>query len=262
LTATPSLDSYRDAGTFVHRLDPRVKFLAVLLFIIGVAITQPPHWWAYLIFFVLVTALALASRTPAGYLVKRSLIVEPFVFFVAVFVPFFHPGGALAQFSLGGWHVTIYREGTFIFLGIMIKAWLSIVALILLSTTTRLTDLLHGLERLHLPRVMVMILSFMYRYIFVLVEEVGRLRTARDSRGYGGGSHRHRIRTVGTMTGTLFIRSYERGERIYNAMLSRGYDGRLRSVRRLALGAGDVLFLVGSGAAVIAVTALAHVGAV
>ena len=262
MTSAPSLDSYHDAGTFVHRLDPRVKFLAVLLYIVGVAVTQPPHWWAYLAFFVLIAALALSSRTPIGYLVKRSLIVEPFVFFVAVFVPFFHPGGTLGQLSLGGWHITVYREGTFIFLGIMVKAWLSIVALLLLSATTRLTDLLHGLERLRLPRVMVMILSFMYRYIFVLVEEVGRLRTARDSRGYGGGSHRHRIRTVGTMTGTLFIRSYERGERIYNAMLSRGYDGRLRSVRHLALGAADVVFLAGSGIAVIAVVTLAHLGAV
>jgi cobalt/nickel transport system permease protein len=258
---TPSLDHYQDAGTFVHRLDPRVKFLAVLLFIIGVAITQPPAWWAYGAFFVLAGALALVSRTPLGYLVKRSLIVEPFVFFVAIFVPFFHPGGVLAQASLGGWHITVYREGTLLFFGIMIKAWLSIVALILLAATTRLTDLLRGLERLRLPRIMVMILSFMYRYIFVLVEEVGRLRTARDSRGYGGGTRRHRIRTVGMMTGTLFIRSYERGERIYNAMLSRGYDGRLRSVRRLALSAADVAFLAGSGAAVVAVTALAHLGA-
>jgi len=259
---TPSLDHYQDIGTFVHRLDPRVKFLAVLLFIVGVAITQPPHWWAYGAFFMLVAAFAFVSRTPLGYLVKRSLIVEPFVFFVAVFVPFFHPGGTLAQVSLDGWHITIYREGTLIFLGIMIKAWLSIVALILLSATTRLTDMLRGLERLHLPLIMVMILSFMYRYIFVLVEEVGRLRVARDSRAYGGGTRRHRIRTVGAMTGTLFIRSYERGERIYNAMLSRGYDGNLRSIRRLALTAPDIIFLAGSGAAVIAVIALAQVGAI
>ena len=258
---SPNLDGYQDSGTFVHRLDPRAKFLAVLLFIIGVALTRPPAWWAYGAFFLLVAVFAFVSRTPLGYLLKRSLIVEPFVFFVAVFVPFFHPGGTLAQVSLGGWHITVYREGTFIFLGIMIKAWLSIVALILLSATTRLTELLRGLERLRLPRVMVMILSFMYRYIFVLVEEVGRLRTARDSRGYGGGSHRHRIRTVGMMTGTLFVRSYERGERIYGAMLSRGYDGRLRSIRRLVLRTADVVFLAGSGAAVVAVTALAHLGA-
>jgi cobalt/nickel transport system permease protein len=257
---TAFLDRYRDAGTFVHRLDPRAKFLAVLLFIIGVAITQPPAWWAYAAFFVLVAAFALVSRTSPGYLLKRSLIVEPFVFFVAIFVPFFRQGEVLAAVNIGGWHISIFREGTLVFFGIMIKAWLSILALILLTTTTRLPDLLGGLERLRLPRVMVMILSFMYRYIFVLVEEVGRLRTARDSRGYGGGTRRHRIRTVGTMVGTLFIRSYERGERIYNAMLSRGYDGHLRSLRRLAVTTADVLFLAGAGAAVIAVTALAHAG--
>jgi cobalt/nickel transport system permease protein len=262
VVTTPSLDSYREAETFVHRLDPRVKFLAVLAFIVGVAVTRPPAWWAYGAFFVLVAALAVASRAPAGYLLKRSLIVEPFVFFVAVFVPFFHPGAVLAQVSLGGWHVTVYREGTLIFFGIMIKAWLSILALILLSATTRLPDLLRGLERLRLPRVMVMILSFMYRYIFVLVEEVGRLRTARDSRGYGGGTHRHRLRTIGNMTGTLFIRSYERGERIYQAMLSRGYEGRIPGLRRLALSAADVVFLAGSGAVVVAVAVLGHLGVV
>jgi len=92
-----------------------------------------------------------------------------------------------------------------------------------------------------MPRVMVMILSFMYRYIFVLVDEAMRMRQARDSRNFGG-SRLWQMRTIGNMIGTLFIRSYERGERVYAAMLARGFDGQSRTLDRLNFRPTDACF--------------------
>jgi cobalt/nickel transport system permease protein len=125
----------------------------------------------------------------------------------------------------------------------MVKAWLSVLSMLVLSSTTEFPALLQGLERLGLPRVMVMLFSFMYRYLFVMVEEVNRMRLARDSRNLGR-KRMWQIRSVGNMIGTLFLRSYERGERIYQAMVSRGFEGEVRTMNRLRLGRADLGFAV------------------
>ncbi|GAI09859.1 unnamed protein product, partial [marine sediment metagenome] len=98
-------------------------------------------------------------------------------------------------------------DGLLVLANVVIKAWLCILSLILLSATTKFADLLRGLKQLGIPKVIILILSFMYRYIFVLVDEVMRMRRARDSRNFGGGRLRQ-LRTLGNMLGTLFIRSY------------------------------------------------------
>ena len=118
---------------------------------------------------------------------------------------------------------------------------LSILYLIWLTSTTKLANLLSGLEQLRMPRMMIMILSFMYRYLFILVDEVMRMKQARDSRSFGGG-RLWQIRTIGSMVGTLFIRSYERGERVYAAMVARGFDGQIRTLNRLSFEPADTYF--------------------
>ena len=92
-----------------------------------------------------------------------------------------------------------------------------------------------------MPWVMVMLLSFMYRYIFLLTDEVMRMKQARDSRNFGG-KRLWQIRTIGNMIGTLFIRSYERGERVYVAMLARGFDGQTRTLNTLNFRQADAYF--------------------
>ena len=145
-----------------------------------------------------------------------------------------HEGEIAGSYNVGLWQVSVTYSGLEILRNILIRAWLSIISLILLTSTTSLPDLLRGMEQLHMPRVMVMILSFMYRYIFVLVGEVMRMKQARDSRNSGGRRLRQ-IRTIGNMIGTLFIRSYERGERVYAAMIARGFDGHSRTLKHLRL---------------------------
>jgi cobalt/nickel transport system permease protein len=137
----------------------------------------------------------------------------------------------------------------------MAKAWLSILFLILLTSTTTFSNILKALEHLKMPRVLVMIMSFMYRYIFVLTDEVMRMKQARDSRNFGEGGRRlWQIRTVGNMIGTLFIRSYERGERVYAAMVARGFDGHSRTMDRLYFRPADVYFIIALGVVLTLIT--------
>lgn len=245
------LDQYSDRDSFVHRLDPRTKLVAVFVFILAVTLTSPSMWLVFAAYFVIMAALVLISRVPVLYVLKRSLVIIPFVLLIAIFVPFFKEGEVAASFHIWAWQVSLTYQGLEVLGTILAKAWLSVIGLILLTSTTKIADLLRGLEQLYLPRVMVMIMSFMYRYIFILVDEVMRMKQARDSRNFGG-RRLWQIRTIGNMTGTLFIRSYERGERVYAAMLARGFDGQTRTLHQLSLGTSDLYFGIGFGTLVIA----------
>ncbi|MFC2066117.1 cobalt ECF transporter T component CbiQ [Chloroflexota bacterium] len=244
------LDQYSDRDSFVHKLDPRTKLVTTMLFVLAVALTLPAMWVVFAIYFVVIAILILISRVPVVYIMKRSLVIMPFVLLIAIFIPFFKEGEVAGSYNIWLWQVSVTHSGLQVLWNILAKSWLSILSLILLTSTTKITDLLKGLEQLHMPRVMIMILSFMYRYIFVLVDEVMRMRQARDSRNFGGSRLWH-LKTIGSMTGTLFIRSYERGERVYAAMLARGFDGQCRSLRRLNYGLADACFGTGFGLVIV-----------
>lgn len=238
------IDQYSDRDSFIHRLDPRTKFITTLVFIVAVALTLPNRWQAFALYFFLIAALLFLSKLPIFYVFQRSLVIMPFVLMIAIFIPFFKEGEVVSSYNIWLWQVSVTYNGLQVLVNIVIKAWLSILSLILLTSTTKLTNLLKGLEQLGMPRVMVMILSFMYRYIFVLVDEVMRMKQARDSRNFGG-RRLWQLRTIGNMVGTLFIRSYERGERIYAAMMARGFDGQTRILDRLNFRPADAYFGVG-----------------
>ena len=235
------IDQYSDLDSFIHRLDPRTKLITTLLFILVVISTPPTRWQVFALYFVLVATLILLSKVPVWYVLKRSLVIIPFVLLIAIFIPFFKEGEVAGSYNIWIWEVSVTYSGLWVLANIIIKAWLSIISLILLTSTTKMTSLLKGLEQLRMPRVMVMILSFMYRYLFILVDEVMHMKQARDSRNFGG-KRLWQIRTIGNMIGTLFIRSYERSERVYAAMLARGFDGQSRTLDCLSFRQADAYF--------------------
>ena len=235
------LDQYSDRDSFIHRLDPRTKFIITLVFILAVISTPPTRWQVFALYLFLMATLIFVSRVPIFHVLKRSLVIIPFVLMVAIFIPFFKEGEVVGSYNIWLWQVSVTYSGLQVLWNILAKAWLSILSLILLTSTTKMTNLLNGLEQLGMPKVMVMILSFMYRYIFVVVDEVMRMKQARDSRSFGG-SRLWQLRTIGNMIGTLFIRSYERGERVYAAMLARGFDGQTRTLDRLNFRQADAYF--------------------
>jgi cobalt/nickel transport system permease protein len=237
------LDQYSEGHSIIHRLDPRAKFLGMLVFVLGVVLTPVAYWLSFAFYLILLLVLIGLSRVSPAYLLKRSLVVLPFVAMVAIFIPFFKSGEVLYTVRLWSWHVSLTLTGLELMGTLLAKAWLSVLGIAILMATTSMPDLLKGLERLKCPQLLIMLLSFMYRYLFVLTDEALRLKQARDSRHFGG-NFLLNIRTMGHMAGSLFVRSYERGERIYSAMLSRGFDGHGRSINLLSFKAVDVSSLV------------------
>jgi cobalt/nickel transport system permease protein len=204
-------------------LPSHLKILAVLAFI-SVSVSTPiTRWPAFIAFFTLLVATAYASKIPLLLLFKRALIEIPFIFF-AILMPFFGTG---EKFEIVG--VEVYREGLLAGTSIVVKGTLGVLAAVILSTTTTAREILRGLERLKLPAVMVQIASFMLRYVNVISDEMERMKVARESRGFIATGIKH-WKVLATSAAALFIRSYERGERVHLAMLSRGFDGNLPSL--------------------------------
>ncbi len=220
------LDKYANLDSPLHRLDARAKIVGFFFLIIICVSTPPRYWQAFAAYFVLLMALLAISRVPVFYVVKRMAVVLPFILVVAIFTPFFKRGGG--SYNLGP--LTVSASGLMVLWNVAAKSLVSVFSIILLSSTTSFPELLKGLERLKVPRLLVALLSFTYRYIFVLVDEVQRMRRARDSRGWRG-RWLGEGKVIGHMIATLFLRSYERGERVYGAMLARGYDGHIRTLK-------------------------------
>jgi len=241
------LDPYHRGDSPLHRADPRVKLVLTLAFIVAVAATPMETWPVYVLFLALVVAVSVASELGVAFAMRRGLIAVPFAL-AAVPLLITVPGPPLLEVSLGPWPVTVTTTGAGRLLSIVLKSWLSVQAGILLVATTSFPDLLAALRALRLPRLLVAIIGLMWRYLAVLADEAGRLVRARAARsgsltGRGGGSVVWRGQVTGYMVGNLFVRGYERGERIYAAMLARGYDGEARSLPRPPLSLAQWMML-------------------
>lgn len=234
----------------IHLLDARAKILAALVLVLGIVTTPPLRVPELALFCALLAAATVIARLPLRRLLVRSLAVLPVAATVALLAPLQVDGGSwsaagvASSWSGGGWAIAW---------GIVSKAWLSACCMLLLAATTRTPDLLAGMRRLGVPAVFIMLLSFIARYVSVLAEQLRALRIALASRAPRL-SRRVLLRALGSIAGNLFVRSYERGERVYAAMLSRGYTGVLPSAEAPRIGPAEVLLVV---TAVLAATSLA-----
>lgn len=214
------LDKYSDLDSFLHRLDPRIKIITFFIFIIFILTTplnKISHLLAYL--FLLIFLIFL-SRIPILYIFKRSLVILPFIFLISFFNFFYQ------------------RFGIF---NLLFKSWLAILVLILLSSTTRFSLLLKGMEKLCLPKILITLSSFMYRYLFVLADEAMRMQRAWHMR-YFGKNKLKQIKVIANIIGTLFVHAYERAERVYQAMCARGFTGHILTLDKLKIGKREIFF--------------------
>ena len=254
-----SFDRYLARASVVHRLDPRVKVVVALAFIAGVALLPDGAWAVYGAAVGLVLAAAVAARLSPWLVVRRSLVGLPFL--LAAVTVLFIPGRIVVA---GPWGLDVSDAGLIRFGSIVGRSLISLSAAVLLTATTRFPDVLHALRHLRVPAVLVAIIAFMYRYLFVLVEEVERLLRARASRsarpvgGGGGGSLGWRAGVAGHMAGQLLLRSLDRSDRVYAAMQARGYRGELLTLAPHAMRAVDWLALGGGLVAVVVLQLLAH----
>ena len=239
-------DQYQHRETLIHHLDPRVKVVVTLSFILAVGLVRHGSWIAFGALFLGVLGYAAASRLGMFYAVRRSVIAIPFLLAAAP-LPFIIPGPALISFP--ALNLTISEPGTIRFVSIMIRTFIAVQAGILLAATTPFPDLVWAMCSLRIPRPLVAVIAFMYRYIFVLADEVIRLMRARAARspeipGKGKPSLIWRGRVTGSMVGSLFLRSLDRSERVYGAMASRGYDGEMRTYSTFQMRGADWISLV------------------
>lgn len=202
----------------VHRLPPETKVLSVFLFVAVVAITPREAIWAFGFYAAMEAGLVRFSRVPVRFVLSRLIAVVPFVIF-ALFLPFIGAGKDVDLLGIG-----LSSEGIWAMWNILAKASLGATASILLAATTEAPEIVKGFGRLRVPPVITGIASFMIRYLEVIAGELARMRTAMTARGYEP-RWLSQARPIAASAGTLFVRSYERGERVYDAMLSRGYDG-------------------------------------
>ncbi len=214
---------YRESDSPVHRLPPEVKIVAMVVFTLAVVATPREAFWAFGAYAVLVAVVAALARVGPRWLLSRALIELPFVLF-AVALPFLGSGDRVEVLGL-----RLSEDGLHGAWNILAKGTLGVLVSLLLAATTTTRDLIVGLDRLHCPQVLTQIATFMLRYLDVLVGEARRMRVARISRG-DDPRFLWQLRGFAAGIGALFLRAFERGERVYLAMLSRGYSGRMPEV--------------------------------
>ena len=244
-----AFDRFHEAESRLHRLDPRVKVVVTILFILSNALLPDGAWTAFGLSWIVLLWANRLSKLGVDFSFRRSFIALPFAL-AAVSAIFSPLGNPLADWSIGPLVLIPTDYGLVKFGSIILRSWLSVQAGILLVATTRFPDMIHAFEHLRVPAVLTTIVAFLYRYLFVLTDEVFRLLRARQARSgeltglRAGRSIAWRARVVGNMAGQLFLRSYERSDRIHNAMLARGYTGQLRTLNAHTLHSSDWLFAV------------------
>jgi cobalt/nickel transport system permease protein len=226
-----------DPASPIHRLDPRAKIVG-LAGITVVGVSTPLHAWpAFAACLAALIAIAALAHVGPGIVWSRVKVILPLVVFVAAFVPFVRGGPTVEVGPL-----SVSEAGLATFALVTAKAAIGAFSAVLLGATTGFPDILHGLERLHTPRLLTVIAGFMYRYVFVIVDEARRMRTALAARAYRP-RHLGQVAALGRLVTALFLRSYERGERVYLAMLARGYAGAMPRLAVLAFRRTDTVFV-------------------
>lgn len=232
-------------------------------FILVVGLLPVAGWVALAVAWLATVIASWSARLGPLRAARQAFIAVPFMLVAAPLV-FTRGGPSLGVLDLGPVELTISAEGLALFLTIALKSWISVQAALLLTYTTPFHDLVDGLRALRLPRIMVAIISFMYRYLGVLSAEASRMNRARASRSAAvddrrsGGTVRWRAGVTGSMVGSLFLRSYERSERVYAAMQARGFDGELRYLPSPAPSGRAVAVFVVAIAALVGFEIVAH----
>ena len=196
------------------------KLVALLVIMLAVVATPRETYAAFAGYAILVVLVIVVSGVPLTYIGKRMVVEVPFVLF-AVLIPFIATGPRTDVLGL-----SLSEPGLVAAFGLLAKGTIGVALSLTFAATTEPQDVLRGLERLRMPDLIVQIMGFMIRYLDVVTSELSRMLVAMRSRGCDPRSPRHWPVLARTM-GALFIRSYERGERVHLAMLSRGYTGRL-----------------------------------
>lgn len=226
-------DKHCHIASPVHCFDTRLKFLLVFIGIIIMVSEPKGRLYAFGLYAPLILIFLFLSRIPLRFFLLRLLILAPFFSFAALFYPLSH--------HIGG--ATVDASTYYIALSIFFKALLSVMLLLLLTASEKFQRLLAGMQKLGMPNIIGVIASLMNRYMFILADEAMRTTTARKSRTPGR-LKQGKLKVFGNQIAMVFLRSWERSKTLYNAMLSRGFNGTFHCAEHFAVKPGDIIVFV------------------
>jgi len=231
------MDTLASGDTSLHRLDPRAKLITTLIFLVTVISYSKYSILPLVPFFIYPVVMISAGGLPAGYFLKKVIQVSPFAIMVGIFNPLIDREIILHIGTIG------ISGGWVSFCSIIIRFILTVTAALILISLTGFNTVCEALNRLGVPRPFVVQLLFFYRYIFVLVDEAERMERARSLRSFDSRSRPFKVFI--SIIGHLLLRSFDRAERIYNAMRCRGFEGHIPMIREIRMHWRDFLFMAG-----------------
>jgi cobalt/nickel transport system permease protein len=211
---------YVHEHSIVHRMAPEAKLVAAIGMVVSIAVTPREAIWAFALYAFSIISIAVLSRVRLRFIAVRLLAIAPFVLF-ALFIPFIATGETV---EIAFFEVSV--DGLWGAWNILIKAVLGASVSIVLTATTEVAAIIRGLGVLHVPVLFTSIATFMIRYLELIADELGRMRVAMTSRGYDP-RWINQVRPIASSAGALFIRTYERGERVHASMVARGFNGEM-----------------------------------
>ena len=228
------MDTLAAGGTDLHRLDPRAKLITTLMFVSMVVSLGKYEISMMIPFIVYPLAMIVSADLPVLYLLKKIMLVAPFAVMIGIFNPLMDREPLL---QIGSLYIT---GGWVSFFSIMMRFVLTVSAALILISLTGFNAVCMALEKLGVPGPFVIQLLFLYRYLFILIEEASRMVRARSLRTFGsGGMH---FKVFVPLVGQLLLRTLDRGQRIHRAMCCRGFDGRIRVNRDMRFGFREMRF--------------------
>ncbi len=229
------IDKYAYLSSPLHRFDPRAKILCITALIISIVLIDDIS--ILLIGSLIVILLVYISKIPLRFILKRLRWVAIFVFAILIVLPFTMPGETI--FSIGVLAIT--KEGIIKGCMISLKAFSVILLIFPMLATMKFVIFIKALEKLRVPNKLTQIIAFTYRYIFVVLNEIQRMLRSIESRGFKRKMSKFSLQIIGNTIGMLLVRSYERSQQIYNSMVSRGYEGRIRTLKTFQMRSLDWL---------------------
>ncbi|TKJ40010.1 cobalt ECF transporter T component CbiQ [candidate division LCP-89 bacterium B3_LCP] len=234
------IDKYARHNSPLHRLDARTKIISSILFVVLIAVTPSPGSVFLTVGASIPLFLCFIGRIPISYLLIRSLIIIPFAGFAALSYAF----SSSSDDILWQWGpLRLSSEGMSNALILLLRSWIAVSAMILLVNTTPFDSLLKGMRRLKVPALFIMLLSFFYRFLYLLWDEVERMQRARNMRYYGG-YWKRQVGIMGSMISSLFLRSFQRAEMVQFAMIARGWNGEIKLLPAFPLQRRDLMVLL------------------
>ncbi len=227
------IDKYADLKSPLHNFDPRAKLVCIFILMISIVLLTDLR--ILIIGLLISICLVVISKLPFIFIIKRLKWITLFILAIIIILPL-----TVGKTSLLSIHfLSIYEEGLLLAITISLKAFSVILLIFPMLSTMKFTTFIKALEKLHLPNKLVQILSFTYRYIFVLSNELKRTITSMETRSHKKGSVSYKFRVFGNTIGMLLVRSYERGERIFQSMIARGYSGRIKTLDKFKMCSSD-----------------------